>query len=298
MAVHMKFTHLHVHSSYSSQDGMIKPKDLVEECIQKGFSAACITDHGNLRGIPHLWKAAQGKIKCILGMEAYYVPHSRHLKDAEHKSAQHLVLLAKNQQGWKNLVKLSSRSFLEGFYYHPRIDWELLDALGDGLIVLSACAKGPICQNILEEEKALEVAKQFAQRFGEDFYVEIQAHQVVFSPGFSQDLLNQLLIAIARKLGLPLVVTTDAHFLKQESYKAHQALVALARGMSIKELQQKEGHVYGPWFYLQTPEEVQQYIPADFAYEAILNTELISLKVEEFSIGLNNKKPYLMPMEK
>jgi len=296
-------SHLHVHSIYSTSDAMIKPKDLAKRVKELGLSAACITDHGNLRAAPSLWKACQEeKVKCVLGIEAYLAPESRHKKEKiEGKpNSYHIVLLAKNRNGWNNLVKLSSIAELEGFYYKPRIDWELLDSeLGDDLIVLSACMQGeiPKALSVPEGEEpdldeilanAMHITDKYINRWRDDFYIEIQAHAVE-----GQKELNNILCSIARRKKQAIVATCDAHFLSKDDYEAHQALIALQRGSTIPKMRAK-GDYYGPWFYIQTPEEMVKYLPEDYAYDAIATTDTIVGKIEDYKIGLNPKKFYLV----
>ncbi|MBU1134875.1 MAG: PHP domain-containing protein [Candidatus Omnitrophica bacterium] len=280
---------------------MIKPSDLVDTCLTKGFIAACITDHGNLRAAPIQWEECKGKIKCILGIEAYLTTGSRHDKDTQQPKSCHLILLAKNKKGWQNLLKLSTLSFLEGFYYSPRLDWELLNSdLGNDLIVLSACMRGEINftsaivdddKNILgwDSNKMQTAVEKYLARFGDDFFIELQA-----TAWSGQAALNEQLVDMAVKTGIPLVATTDAHFLTQDSYKAHQAMVSLRRGTNLKEIEAKGTELYGSWFYLQTPEEMEQFLPSNYAYEALNNTGIIASMIEEFDIGLNPGKPFLV----
>ena len=197
-------------------------------------------------------------------------------------------------------MKLSSMAFLEGFYYFPRIDWELLNSpLGDDLIVLSACQKGELPYSFFEDDKVVddlskaeEIIDRHAKRFGDDYYIEIQSHEAHYQLQF-----NEVLIHLAKKKGIPMVVTTDAHFLKRESYQAHQALVCLSRGTTLGRLKESGDELYGPWFYLQTPEDMEQYINKDILFEALMNTDIIANKVEDFSIGLDRKEPYLIEYE-
>ena len=177
----MSFTHLHSHTSYSLLDGAGNVKKMIAEAKRLGMDSLAITDHGNMYGVLDFYSQAKKQgIKPIVGIEAYVAPQSRKLhKAVEGEShSYHLVLLAKNEQGFKNLIKLSSSSFLEGFYYRPRIDKEILKQYSEGLIALSACMKGEIPFNLRRDrkKKAIETAEYLLELFGDDFYLEVQDH--------------------------------------------------------------------------------------------------------------------------
>jgi len=176
----MQFTHLHVHTEYSLLDGAARITDLVSKASELGMEALAITDHGSMYGVIDFYKECTKKgIKPIIGMEAYVAPKSIFEKTNVREYA-HLILLCKNETGYKNLMKLSSIAFVDGFYYKPRIDYDLLEQYGDGLVVLSACLAGDIPRYLLngryDEAKAL--AMRLKDRFGEDFYIELQNHGI------------------------------------------------------------------------------------------------------------------------
>lgn len=221
------FVHLHCHSHYSLLDGASKIGDLIKHVKGQGMNACAITDHGNLYGALEFYqKAKDAGINPILGYEAYVAPAHRTSREVTRtkEASYHLTLLAKNVQGFKNLLKLASYAFIDGFYYKPRIDRELLEKHHDGLICLSGCAAGELSHKILGDrmDEAEEVIAFYQKLFGKDYYLEIQ------NAGF--DIQKQCAdgtIDLARKMGLPLVATNDAHYLKQEDADAHDVLLCV-----------------------------------------------------------------------
>ncbi|MFA7676296.1 MAG: PHP domain-containing protein, partial [Candidatus Shapirobacteria bacterium] len=209
-----KFVHLHVHTEYSLLDGLTKIKKLIPLIKEMGMDSIAITDHGNMYGAVEFFKICKkNEIKPIIGCEVYLAPNGRLDKSTGNRRNHHLILLAKNEQGYRNLMKLVSIGQIEGYYYKPRIDWETLIKYKDGLICNSACVEGEIAQLILDDnyEKAKKRAKDFQNLFGEDYYLEIQRH-----PGLKdQDKANEGIIKISRELGIPLVAANDAHYLKK-----------------------------------------------------------------------------------
>ena len=205
------FTHLHLHSQYSLLDGAIDFDNLLNCCKQLQMDAVAVTDHGNMFGAVEFYtKALKAHIKPILGIEAYIAPRSRFdkTKSSITNAAFHLVLLAENNTGYKNLLKLSSAGYLEGFYYRPRIDKELLAELNEGLICTSACLKGEIASLLAKGDQsgAAVAIQDYVNIFGSDrFFIEIQNHQ-----GDEPDI-RQALIDLAQKMSLPLVATNDCH---------------------------------------------------------------------------------------
>lgn len=196
------FVHLHVHSEYSLLDGANRIKDLPVRAKELGMKSIAITDHGVMYGVIDFYKACKKEgIKPIIGCEVYVAPRSRFDKEGQvDKEYNHLILLAKNNQGYKNLSKLVSIGFTEGYYYKPRIDLEVLEKYHEGLIALSACLAGSVNRAILEGnmEKAEKSALWFQEVFGEDYYLELQNNGIR-----EQVLVNQKLIEIGRKLGIP-----------------------------------------------------------------------------------------------
>ncbi len=250
------FVHLHVHSEYSLLDGANRIKDLVKQAGRMGMSALALTDHGNLFGAVRFYSACrEAGIKPILGMEAYISPTDRFDRSARNISsaAYHLILLAMNETGWRNLIKLSSRSYLEGFYYRPRIDRELLRAFGDGLICTTACLGGEVPAAILagQSERAERIAREYRDIFGpERFFIEIQNQSLP-----DQDAVNPLLAELAERLGVGLVGTNDVHFLTAEDKPSHEVLTCIATGKTLSEGGAIE---YSPELYLKDPLAMRQ----------------------------------------
>ena len=224
------FTHLHLHSQYSLLDGAIDFGNLLNCCKQLQMDAVAVTDHGNMFGAVEFYtKALKAHIKPILGIEAYVAPRSRfdRTKSSITDAAFHLVLLAENNTGYKNLLKISSAGYLEGFYYRPRIDKELLAELNEGLICTSACLKGEITSLLArgDQNGAASAAQGYAKIFGpERFFIEIQNHED------DDPHIRQALIDLAQKMSLPLVATNDVHFLAEDDYEAHNCLCCISTG--------------------------------------------------------------------
>ncbi|MEK7447610.1 MAG: DNA polymerase III subunit alpha [Patescibacteria group bacterium] len=228
-----KFVHLHVHTQYSLLDGMCKLPQLLDKAKSFGMPACAITDHGVMYGVIDFYKEAKRRdIKPLLGCEMYMAP--RKLTDKDGKidtKPNHLVLLAKNETGYKNLMKLSTIAHLEGYYYKPRIDKEVLAKHAEGLVALSACLHGDITSKLMEgqEKKAEESLKYYKDLFGEDFYLELQYH-----PGFDQqEKANKLLKNFAKKHGVQLVATKDVHYVDREDNEAHDALLCIQTGRTV-----------------------------------------------------------------
>ena len=231
------FVHLHVHSHYSLMDGLNTPHELLEAAKKQGQACLAITDHGSLASHRDMQIAAKElKMKPILGLEAYISVTDRFDKRAVSKREDntslynHIILLAKNDQGLKNLQKLSQIAWTEGYYHKPRIDMEVLWEFGDGIIVISGCMNGLISKAIErgENDKAEELVKQFKERFKDDFYIEVQAH--------NPESLNTVLLELADKFGVKPVATGDCHFAKKEERDLEELLLIL----STKPTQNKE----------------------------------------------------------
>ena len=224
----MSFVHLHNHSHYSLLDGLNKFDEMINFAKEQGSGAIALTDHGTMYGVIEFYqKAKKAGIKPIIGVEAYLAPGSRHDKNTRDDARSfHLVLLAKNEIGYKNLIKLVSIAHLEGFYYKPRIDWELLEEHHEGLIALSACLAGELSRLLsadkIEEAKlrALEYDKLFGRG---NFYLEIQDHPELDG----QKKVNKALIKISKETGIPLVATNDSHYFKKEDDVAQDILLCL-----------------------------------------------------------------------
>jgi DNA polymerase-3 subunit alpha len=227
----MSFVHLHCHSEYSLLDGANRIDDLIRRAQELEQPALAITDHGNMHAAWEFQeKAKKAKIKPIIGMEAYVAPADRRTKGRggpNSKPYYHLVLLARDMTGYKNLVKLTSLAYTEGFYSKPRVDRELLARYSEGLIVSSACLAGEVAQHLMDENPgaAKEVAEWYANVFKDRYYLEVQAHE---SDGQSK--LNERIFSLAGQLNLPVIATNDAHFLKREDHDAHDILLCIGLG--------------------------------------------------------------------
>ena len=226
----MSFTHFHVHSQYSILDGAASIPGLIDKAIADGMPAISLTDHGSMFGIKLFYDLCRKKgIKPILGVEAYVARVSLHnKKNPQDRSGEHLILLAKNLQGYKNLVKLCSVAQVEGFYYRPRIDKALLEKHKEGLIISSACLGGEICQKIMAEdiEGAEAAALWYKDLVGEDYYLEVMKHPTT-NPLLKTDVYdrqircNAEILRMGKKLGIKVIATNDVHFLNEEDAEAH-----------------------------------------------------------------------------
>jgi len=232
----MKFTHLHVHSHYSLLDGLAKIDQLLDACQELKMPSIALTDHGSMHGLVEFFQKAKKRgIRPILGCEIYLAPNGMHQKrpNIDAKS-NHLVLLIKNKVGYRNLVKLVTKAHLEGFYYKPRIDKDLLREYSEGLIGMSACLAGEIPQAIISNnlEKAEKLALEYREIFDkDDFYLEIQHH-----PGFpEQKIANEALIKISKKHNIPLVATNDTHYVKEEDAEAQDVLMSVQTDKRISD---------------------------------------------------------------
>jgi DNA polymerase III subunit alpha len=229
-----EFIHLHNHTMYSLLDGAIRLPDLAQRASEYGMSAVAITDHGNMFGTVEFYQTMiDAGIKPIIGCEVYITPNNRAERDAGRKASYHLVLLAQNDVGYKNLVKLVSKGYLEGFYRHPRIDYELLETYHEGLIGLSACLGGEIPSAILEDQtdRAREIALRYNDIFGAgNFFLEVQQNGMA-----DQDKVNTVLLDLSRETSIPLVATNDCHYLDREDKKAHEVLLCIQTGHTIDE---------------------------------------------------------------
>lgn len=277
------FVHLHVHTHYSLLDGANRIDELIRTAKEQGSPAIAITDHGNMFGVIEFYQEAKKQgIKPIIGMEAYVAPGDRRNKEGKGAgdAGCHLILLAMNEQGYKNLMKLSSIAFTEGFYYKPRIDHELLEAHNEGLIALSACLGGEIPQALLKRDhaRAEEIAAWYVKVFGKDrFFIELQDHGME-----EQRAVNPDLIALAKRVGVGLVVTNDAHYLTKDDVEAHDVLCCI----STRALQSDETRFRFPGdeFYVKPPEEMAALFPE--YPEAVSNTVAIAERCNlEFSFS-------------
>ncbi len=263
------FTHLHVHTEYSLLDGMCQIPKLVSRARELGMESLAITDHGNMYGaIDFYLKAKEVGIKPIIGCELYLSPSHRQSKGPLEKSPYHLTMLAKDMEGYQNLIQLVTKSQLEGFYYKPRVDRELLSHHHRGLVALSGCPNGEVPRLLREgrEEEAREAALYYKELFG-DYFIEIQMHPI---PELIE--LNQGLISIARGLGLPIVATNDVHYVYKEDAPAHDLLLCIQTNSTIYD--EKRMKMAGDFFYLKSADEMGELFSE--LPDAISNTERIA----------------------
>jgi DNA polymerase-3 subunit alpha len=251
------FVHLHNHSEYSLLDGLSKTKEMVARAAELGMKAIAITDHGSLYGAIKFFKACKEKeIKPIIGCEVYVAKRSLHDKEAEHdKDYNHLILLAKNEQGYKNLMKLVSIAYLEGFYYKPRVDLALLKNYSEGIICLSACLNGYITDPLMHDQQdvAEDRLQKLSKIFGPDhFYLELQRH-----PNLpQQDQANEKLLDLSKRFGVPVVATNDNHYILKEDAEAQEILLCIQTQTTIETKNRKMSMLDSPGFYIKSPEEM------------------------------------------
>lgn len=230
---HSDFVHLHLHTQYSLLDGMIRLDDVFKKARQFKMPAVAITDHGNMYGAVDFHKQAfDHGIKPIIGSELYVAPNKLTDRTAG-ETSRHLIVLVKNLQGYKNLMKLTTTAFLKGFYYRPRVDKELLNECHEGLIASSACLQGEIAGWIRQGnmEEAKNAARQYLKIFGEgNFYLEIMENGIP-----EQKIANAGLIEISKDLSIPLIATNDCHYLEREHAEAHDVLLCIQTGKNIKD---------------------------------------------------------------
>lgn len=285
------FTHLHLHTEYSLLDATIRLPNLAEKLSKSGMKACAITDHGNMYGAMKFKSAMkEAGIKPILGCEIYIAPRS--MADKEHgidNRYNHMVLLAKNLQGYKNLIKIVSVAHMEGFYYKPRIDFETLSKYTEGIIALSGCLAGPVAKPLLEGsyEQALDAAKKYSKVFKDSFYIEIQRNGME-----EQEQVNPSLIRISEELNLPLVATCDSHYLDKEDAYIQEVLWCINDGKSWDDPSRRKMETNE--FYVKTPEEMEELfkdIP-----EAIENTQKIVNEIEEYDITFGRVEPHFMDL--
>jgi len=247
-----QFSHLHLHTQYSLLDGAIRVKDLFTKVHDLGMDTVAVTDHGNMFGAIDLYTEAKAKdIKLIFGCETYVAATDRH--DRTNRRNYHLILLAQNEVGYKNLSFLNSKGYLEGFYYNPRIDKQILRDHSEGLIGMSACLGGEIAQTLEKNGVAAaeETAKEYASMFAPgDFFLELMP-----TPMTEQETLNGELVRMGRKLGIPLVATNDCHYVNRSDAQAHDVLMAIQTGKSLKD-EKRLKHVVDS-YYMKSPAEME-----------------------------------------
>ena len=267
-----EFIHLHLHTEYSLLDGACRVDELLEQAARRKIPAMAVTEHGNLfSSVVFHDKARQKGIKPILGCETYVATSSRLTKGGSiGESNNHLVLLAENAEGYRNLITLVSAAYTEGFYYRPRIDKELLAQHSRGLIGLSSCLKGeiPVHLRTDQEQRAIAAAATYRDILGPgNFFLEMQYQGID-----DQRVVNAGLQRVAKALGLPLVCTNDVHYLHREDFKAHDILLCIGTGKTVNDTERMRYH--GDQFYLKSPEEMAQVF-GDFP-EAMANTVRIA----------------------
>ena len=269
----MSFAHLHVHTEYSLLDGSNKIKNYVKRVKELGMTAAAITDHGVMFGVIDFYEAALAEgIKPVLGCEVYVAPHSRFDKEMTggEERYNHLILLAENDIGYHNLIKIVSIGFTEGYYYRPRVDHEVLEKYHEGLICLSACIAGEIPRQILrgQLQEARETAAWFRDTFGPDnYFLELQDHGIP-----AQRTVNMELLSISKEMGIPLVATNDVHYTLKEDTDSHDVLLCIQTAAHVNDenrLRYERGQ-----FYVRSEEEMRALFP--YALEAIENTQKIA----------------------
>ena len=259
------FTHLHCHTHYSLLDGAGSIDKLVGRAKERGMTALAITDHGNLHGALEFYrKAKAADLNPIIGYEAYIAPGSRFQKDAGRmKDASfHLTLLAQNRTGFKNLVKMASAAYLEGFYFKPRIDKDLLQQFNEGIVCLSGCVSGELSRSLLkggmtsDEDLAegMEIAGWFQKTFGDRYFVEIQNNGVEI-----QRLAMEGSVRIAERMGLPLVATSDAHYADREDAEAQDVMLCINTGRFRTDTSRMK--MDGSEYFLRSPEEMYEAFP-------------------------------------
>ena len=278
----MAFTHLHVHTEFSLLDGAARIPDLVARAKELGMESLAITDHGSMFGVIDFYKECKKQgIRPIIGCEVYTAPRTMMDKDPERDKHQgHLVLLAKNEQGYRNLIKIVTEGYLKGFYYKPRVDKNLLRKHSEGIIALSACLAGDVQRRLLirDYEGALREAKDFQDIFGaENFYLELQdqglEEELAILPDMEQ---------LSRETGIPLVATNDVHYVRQEHAEAHDILLCIQMATNVDD--EKRMSFPNDQFYLKSPEEMEKLF-ARFP-EAIANTQVIAEQCNlEFAFG-------------
>ena len=289
----MNFTHLHVHTEYSLLDGSNKIKEYVARVKELGMSSAAITDHGVMFGCIDFYKAArEAGINPIMGCEVYVAPGSRFDKEQQHGDDRyhHLVLLAENNQGYSNLMKIVSAGFVEGYYYKPRVDMEVLEKYHKGIIALSACLAGEVARNLARGfyEEGKKAALRYENIFGKgNFFLELQDHGIP-----EQQMVNQQLMRMSRETGIELVCTNDVHYTYAEDATSHDILLCI---QTQKKVQDEDRMRYeGGQYYVKSPEEMLELFP--YIPEALENTQKIADRCHvDIEFGVTKLPRYDVP---
>ncbi len=289
----MAFTHLHVHTEYSLLDGSNKIKEYVKRVKELGMDSAAITDHGVMYGVIDFYRAArEAGIKPILGCEVYVAPNSRFDKELTGGEDRyyHLVLLAENNTGYANLMKIVSRGFTEGYYYKPRVDMEVLQTYHEGIIALSACLAGEVQRYIVKglHEEAKKAALKYEACFGKgNFFLEMQDHGIP-----EQKLVNTELLKISKETGIELVVTNDVHYTYKEDVDSHDILLCLQTGKKLAD--EDRMRYVGGQYYVKSEEEMKALFP--YAWEAVENTQRIADRCHvEIEFGVTKLPKFEVP---
>ncbi len=289
----MAFTHLHVHTEYSLLDGSNKIKEYVKRVKELGMDSAAITDHGVMYGVIDFYRAArEAGIKPILGCEVYVAPNSRFDKELTGGEDRyyHLVLLAENNTGYANLIKIVSRGFTEGYYYKPRVDMEVLQTYHEGIIALSACLAGEVQRYIVKglHEEAKKAALKYETCFGKgNFFLEMQDHGIP-----EQKLVNTELLKLSKETGIELVVTNDVHYTYKEDVDSHDILLCLQTGKKLAD--EDRMRYVGGQYYVKSEEEMKALFP--YAWEAVENTQRIADRCHvEIEFGVTKLPKFEVP---
>ena len=289
----MAFTHLHVHTEYSLLDGSNKIKEYVKRVKELGMDSAAITDHGVMYGVIDFYKACKAEgIKPILGCEIYVAPNSRFDKELTGGEDRyyHLVLLAENNTGYDNLMKIVSRGFTEGYYYKPRVDMEILNQFHEGIIALSACLAGEVQRYIQKGlvDEAKKAALKYRDCFGEgNYFLELQDHGLP-----EQKLVNTTLLHMSKELNIPLVVTNDVHYTYADDVKPHDILLCIQTGKKLSD--EDRMRYVGGQYYVKSEEEMKGLFP--YAWEAVENTQRIAERCNvEIEFGVTKLPHFEVP---
>ena len=291
----MAFTHLHVHTEYSLLDGSSKIKELVARAKELGMDSLAITDHGVMYGVIDFYRAAKDAgIKPIIGCEIYVSPGSRFERETGHNEDRyyHLVLLAENDKGYHNLMKIVSKGFTEGYYYKPRVDYEVLEQYSEGIIALSACLAGEVQKYLARNmyDEACKSALRYQKIFGKgNFFLELQDHGIDMQKKVNMDLLR-----MSSGLGIELVTTNDIHYIYDTDYEAHDILLCIQTGKKV--MDEDRMRYEGGQYYLKSEEEMRALFP--YALQAIDNTAKIAARCNvEIEFGVRKLPKYQVPKE-
>ena len=289
----MSFVHLHVHTEYSLLDGSNKIKEYVARVKELGMDSAAITDHGVMYGVIDFYKEARAQgIKPILGCEVYVAPNSRFDREVTGGDDRyyHLVLLAENNEGYANLMKIVSKGFVEGYYYRPRVDKELLRQYHGGIIALSACLAGEVQRYIVKGlyDEAKKTALEYRDIFGEDnYFLELQDHGLP-----DQKLVNQQLLKMSEETGIELVATNDVHYTYAEDAVPHDILLCIQTGKKLTD--ENRMRYEGGQYYVKSPEEMEKLFP--YALQALDNTQRIADRCSvEIEFGVTKLPKFDVP---